>query len=58
MPFYNNFQLISNSTMSALTGSLSVDSQKAPSPVFQAISLKGHLPDFLQGGCSVDVPCQ
>ncbi len=25
MPFYNNFQLISNSTTSALTGSLSVD---------------------------------
>jgi hypothetical protein len=36
----------------------SIDSQKAPSLGFQAISLKGHLPDFLQGGCLVDEPCQ
>ena len=36
----------------------SIDPQKAPSHGFQAISLKGHLPDFLQGGCSVNVPCQ
>jgi hypothetical protein len=32
--------------------------QKAPSSGVQTISLKGHLPDFLQGGCSVDMPCQ
>ena len=36
----------------------SVDSQMAPSSVLGTISLKGHLPDFFEGGCSVDEPCQ